>query len=542
MWGAPSTIVTDALFEEVSPASSGIHWEHTSGKSATKYLPESSGAGCAFLDYDNDGWMDIYLVNSGECDFYKPPKPLRNALYRNNRDGTFTDVTERAGVAGRGYGMGIAVGDYNGDGLPDIYLTNYGRNVLYRNNGDGTFTDVTEKAGVGAGGWSTSAVWFDYDNDGQLDLFVCQFCEFNKTLGCPVDPNGTRHYCIPRPFKPRPSWLFHNNGDGTFTDVSKEAGISEALGKAWGAVAGDFDNDGRMDLFVSNDSVGNFLFMNRGRTFEETGLTANVAYSTAGWTRSGMGVDAGDFNQDGWLDIFVANINDEIFSLYKNNHDGSFDDVAMSSGIGEATRWMSGWGLKFFDYDNDGEIDLMLSNGYPDDLIDQESHLMTYKEPLLLFQNTGSAFRNVSSLGGGAFSKKFASRGLAIGDFNNDGAVDVLISVNNSAPVLLKNNAVGGNHWLGVKLIGRKCNTDAVGAQLTYMAGGKTKHRTKIGGGSFLSAHDPRIVLGVGISNKIDWIEVKWPLPSGAIERFTNLPIDSYITLVEGNGRPAHVS
>ncbi|HEY1985964.1 MAG TPA: CRTAC1 family protein [Terracidiphilus sp.] len=534
--------MTDALFEEVSPASSGIHWEHTSGKSATKYLPESSGAGCAFLDYDNDGWMDIYLVNSGECDFYKPPKPLRNALYRNNRDGTFTDVTERAGVAGRGYGMGIAVGDYNGDGLPDIYLTNYGRNVLYRNNGDGTFTDVTEKAGVGAGGWSTSAVWFDYDNDGQLDLFVCQFCEFNKTLGCPVDPNGTRHYCIPRPFKPRPSWLFHNNGDGTFTDVSKEAGISEALGKAWGAVAGDFDNDGRMDLFVSNDSVGNFLFMNRGRTFEETGLTANVAYSTAGWTRSGMGVDAGDFNQDGWLDIFVANINDEIFSLYKNNHDGSFDDVAMSSGIGEATRWMSGWGLKFFDYDNDGEIDLMLSNGYPDDLIDQESHLMTYKEPLLLFQNTGSAFRNVSSLGGGAFSKKFASRGLAIGDFNNDGAVDVLISVNNSAPVLLKNNAVGGNHWLGVKLIGRKCNTDAVGAQLTYMAGGKTKHRTKIGGGSFLSAHDPRIVLGVGISNKIDWIEVKWPLPSGAIERFTNLPIDSYITLVEGNGRPAHVS
>ena len=538
-WAASPGSAPGAIFEEVSAAVSGIHWRHTAGKSSMKYLPESSGAGCAFLDYDNDGWMDIYLVNSGKCDFYDPAKPLRNALYRNNRDGTFTDVTEKAGVAGGGYGMGVAVGDYNGDGLPDIYVTNYGRNILYRNNGDGTFTDVTEKAGVGVAGWSTSAVWFDYDNDGRLDLFVCQFCEFNKSLSCPVDPDGTRHYCIPRPFKPLPSWLFHNNGDGTFTDVSRQTGVSEHLGKAWGAVAADFNNDGRVDLFVSNDSVANFLFMNRGNKFEETGLLANVAYSPNGWTRSGMGTDAADFNEDGWIDLFVANINEEIFSLYKNNHDGTFDDVAMPMGIGKSTRWMSGWGLKFFDYDNDGNMDLILSNGFPDDLVDQESHYVTYKEPLLLFHNGGSAFENVSGRGGTAFARKFASRGLAVGDFNNDGAIDVLISVNDDAPLLLKNNAGGLNHWLGVKLVGRKCNIDAIGARVTYQAGDMIRHRYKTGGGSFLSAHDPRLVLGAGQHEQIEWVEVQWPQPSGLIERFTNLAMNRYMTLVEGSGEVA---
>jgi len=524
------------IFEEVPASSSGIHWVHTAGMSRMKYLPESSGAGCAFLDYDNDGWMDIYLVNSGKCDFYNPPKPLRNALYHNNRDGTFTDVTEKAGVAGGGYGMGVAVGDYNGDGLPDIYVTNYGRNILYRNNGDGTFTDVTDKAGVGVSGWSTSAVWFDYDNDGRLDLFVCQFCEFNKTMSCPVDPDGTRHYCIPRAFRPRPSWLFHNNGDGTFTDVSKETGIAGSLGKAWGAVATDLDNDGRMDLFVSNDTVGNFLFMNRGGKFEETGLLSNVAYSATGGARSGMGVDAVDFNQDGWMDLFVANINEEIFSLYRNNHDGTFEDVATPMGIGKLTRWMSGWGLKFFDYDNDGNEDLILANGFPDDMVDKESHYVTYKEPLLLFHRDDSSFRNVSAEGGTAFQNRFASRGLAIGDFNNDGLVDVMITVNDAAPLLLRNNTGTGHHWLGVKLVGHKCNTDAIGAHVRYQAGDLIRHRMKSGGGSFLSSHDPRMVLGLGARQKIDWVEVKWPQPSGAVERFTNLPVDRYVTLIEGEG------
>ncbi len=535
---AAGTPAASPAFEEISPARSGITWIHIAGKSAQKHLPETSGAGCAFLDYDNDGWMDIYLVNSGKTDFYTPTRPLRNALYRNNRDGTFTDVTENAGVAGGGYGMGVAVGDYNGDGLPDLYLTQFGRNILYRNNGDGTFTDVTEKAGVAAAGWSSSAVWFDYDNDGRLDLFVCQFAEFDAALGCGTDKDGVHHYCIPRIFKPRPSWLFHNNGDGTFTDVSRESGIAEHLGKAWGVVATDLNNDGRMDLLVANDTVANFLFMNRGGgRFEEDGFAAGVAYSAEGRARSGMGVDSADFNNDGWMDLFVANIDEEIFSLYQNNHDGTFDDVAMQQGIGMATRWMSGWGLKFFDYDNDGNMDLILSNGFPDDLVDQISNKVTYREPLLLFHNDGRSFRDVSQQSGPVFSKTFAARGLAVGDFNNDGGVDVLISVNDGAPVLLKNNAAKQNHWLGLHLVGRKSNPDAIGAHVTYQAGDLNRSRMKAGGGSFLSSHDPRMVLGLGQRSKVDWLEVHWPQPSGAVERFTDLPIDRYITIVEGTGK-----
>ena len=525
-------------FEEVAPAKSGVTWVHTAGKSSLKHLPETSGAGCAFLDYDNDGWMDIYLVNSGKCDFYNPPKPLRNALYRNNRDGTFTDVTEKAGVGGGGYGMGVAVGDYNGDGFPDIYVTQYGRSILYHNNGNGTFTDVTEKAGVAAPGWNSSAVWFDYDNDGRLDLFVCQFVAMDGPLTCTVGEDGIPHYCIPRIFKPTPNWLFHNNGDGTFTDVSRESGIADHLGKAWGAVATDINNDGRMDLFVANDTVANFLFMNRGNgRFAETGFEANVAYSQDGRARSGMGVDSADVNQDGWMDLFVANLDTEIFSLYQNNHDGTFDDVAIPAGIGMDTRWMSGWGLKFFDYDNDGNLDLILANGFPDDLVDQESHYVTYKEPLMLFHNDGKTFKNVSQQSGPVFSKMFAARGLAIGDFNNDGASDVLISVNDAAPILLKNNAATGNHWLGIQLIGRKANIDAIGARITYQAGDLKQSRMKVGGGSFLSSQDPRMVLGIGQRQKIDWVEVQWPQPSGLVERFTNLPLDRYVTLIEGTGK-----
>lgn len=524
-------------FEEVPPSRSGITWRHTAGKSAMKHLPETSGAGCAFLDYDNDGWMDVYLVNSGKADFYSPPRPLRNALYRHNRDGSFTDVTEKAGVAGGGYGMGVAVGDYDNDGLPDIYVTQFGQNILYHNNGDGTFTDVTAKAGVAASGWSSSAVWFDYDNDGRLDLFVGQFAEFDPALGCGTDAVGVHHYCIPRIFKPRPSWLFHNNGDGTFTDVSKETGIAAQLGKAWGAVATDINNDGRMDLFVSNDTVPNFLYLNRGGRFDEVGFDADVAYSADGRARSGMGVDSADIDNDGWMDLFVSNIDEEIFALYRNLHDGSFENLSMSSGIGMSTRWLSGWGLKFFDYDNDGDLDLILSNGFPDDLIDQTSSTVTWQEPLLLFHGDGKAFRNVSAESGPVFAKRFASRGLAIGDFNNDGGVDVLVSNNDAAPLLLRNNVGRLNHWLGLRLVGRKCNRDAVGARITHQAGDLKRSRMKVGGGSFLSSHDPRMVLGIGHRPRLDWLEVRWPQPSGATERFTDLPIDRYITIVEGSGK-----
>jgi enediyne biosynthesis protein E4 len=531
---------SDFPFEEVAADKSGISWVHVSGKSAQKYLPESSGPGCAFLDYDNDGWMDIYLVNSGKCDFFRPAQPLRNALYKNNRDGTFTDVTGKAGVAGGGYGQGVAVGDYDGDGFPDIYVTQYGRNILYHNNGDGSFTDVTEKAGVAAPGWSSSAVWFDYDNDGRLDLFVCRFADFSRELNkaCGVHEDGQLHYCIPKVYAPMPSWLFHNNGNGTFTDVSRESGIASRLGKAWGAVATDINNDGLVDLFVSNDTVPNFLFMNRGNgKFDEVGEPSGIAFSMEGRARSGMGVDSADYDQDGFMDLFVANLDRELYSLYRNNHDETFDDQAGSTAIGTATRFLSGWGLKFFDFDNDGNLDLFLANGNPDDLVEQIHSQVKYQEPMLLFRGNGKTFVNISSQSGPVFSRTQSSRGLAVGDFNNDGGLDVLVAVNDGPPLLLKNSIGAQNHWLGLKLVGKKSNPDAVGARITYQAQDLKRTRVKVGGGSYLSDHDPRVVLGIGKRTKIDWIEVKWPQPSGKTERFTDLPLDRYITIVEGQGK-----
>jgi enediyne biosynthesis protein E4 len=524
-------------FEAISSSSSGIHWIHDAGRSPEKYLPESAGPGCAFLDFDGDGWLDIYLVNSGKSDFYTPSRPLRNALYRNNRDGTFTDVTEKAGVSGGGFGMGVAVGDYNNDGFPDLYVTQCGRSILYHNNGDGTFTDVTEQAGVGVVGWASSAVWFDYDNDGRLDLFVCQFAEFDKSRGCGIGADGQRHYCIPKIFRPMPSWLFHNNGDGTFTDVSRDSGIAAHLGKAWGAVATDLNNDGRLDLFVSNDTVGNFLFMNRGGGhFDEAGLSADISYSQDGRARSGMGVDAADFNQDGWMDLFVSNIDEEIFSLYQNSRDGTFDDRSMPLGVGMSTRWMSGWGVKFFDYDNDGDLDLFLANGFPDDLVGNFSSQVKYEEPFLLFHNSDGKFVDVSQQSGPAFERAFAARGLALGDFDNDGGVDVLVGVNNAAPVLLHNQVGRNNHWLGLRLVGTKANRDAIGARVSYQSGDWKRMRTIVGGGSFMSSHDPRLILGLGSRTSIDALEVQWPQPGG-VERFKNLPVDRYITIVEGTGK-----
>src|SRR5882762_1836749 len=528
-----------ALFEEIPPAASGITWRHENGRSPDYYLPETTGAGCAFLDYDNDGWIDIYLVNSGACDFFNPNPPLRNALYRNNRDGTFTDVTEKAGVPGNAYGMGVAVGDYNGDGFSDLYVTQYGRSILYHNNGNGTFTDVTEKAGLASPGWASSAVWFDYDNDGKLDLFVCRFVDFDKSKNkfCGDERKGERYYCIPRVYQPAKSWLFHNNGNGTFTDVTQESGIGKALGKAWGVVATDVNNDGWMDLFVANDTVANFLFVNkRNGKFEEMGLEAGVAYSQAGRERSGMGVDSADFDQDGWQDLFVTNVDQEMYSIYRNSHDLTFEDMAGPMGLGRLTRLMSGWGVKFFDYDNDGNLDLFIANGHPDDKIEAHSSHVTYKEPLLLLHNNGRTLENVSDLAGPAFAQSFAARGMAVGDFNNDGALDVLVSVNGGSPVLLRNVSAPENHWLGVRLVGKKSNPDAIGARITWQAGDLKRSKLKVGAGSYLSSHDPREVLGIGKQKKIDKLEIRWPQPSGRTETFTDLPIDRYITIVEGSG------
>ena len=527
---APSARVT---FTEVPAKESGIAWVHNNAMSAQRYLPETVGAGCAFFDFDNDGWMDVYLVNSGPSDFYQPKPSPRNALYRNNRNGTFTDVTDKAGVAGETFGMGAAAGDFDGDGWQDLYVTSYGRNILYRNNGNGTFADVTAKAGVAAPGWSTCATWFDFDKDGRLDLFVSSFVLYNKEMSCGNNRLGRNFYCIPRIFKPQASRLFRNNGDGTFADVSRESGIAGSPGKSFGAVATDVNNDGLSDLFVANDTMPNFLFVNKGAgKFEEVGLAAGVAYSEAGSPRSGMGVDAADYDGDGWQDLFVANIDQELFSLYHNQKDLTFVDSPGE--IAPATRLLSGWGLKFFDYDNDGDYDLFLANGHPDDMIDILTTRVKYKEPLLLFENAGGEFKDVSARSGAVFAKVYPARGMTAGDYDNDGDLDLLISNNGEAPLLLRNDGGSRNNWVGLDLVATKSNPGAVGAVITWQAGSLRQTRLKTSGGSYLASHDPREVLGLGRNAKVDGVEIRWP--SGKVDKLSNLPTGTYVRVVEGEG------
>ena len=524
-------------FFEVPPAQSKITWVHDNGRSELRHLPETCGGGGLFFDYDNDGWMDIYLVNSGPSDFYNPKTPIRNALYRNNGDGTFVDVTEKAGVAcgqmGH-FGMGAAASDYDGDGWQDLYVTNYGTNVLFHNNRNGTFTNVTDKAGVAAPNWSTCATWFDYDNDSKLDLFVSSFVQYSGTgtIFCGDNRVGRRYYCVPRVFKPRSSFLFHNEGGGKFLDVSKDSGIAAALGKSFGAVATDVNNDGLMDLFVANDTLANFLFVNKGKgKFEEVGLLSGVAYSDSGAPRSGMGVDATDYDNDGWQDLFVANIDQELFSLYQNQKDLTFIDKPGE--IGSATRLLSGWGLRFFDYDNDGDPDLILANGHPDDMVEIQSLKVKYKEPLLMFENVNGTYKHVSSISGAVFSKDFPARGLSVGDYDNDGDLDVLIINNGDAPVLLRNEGGNRNNWIGLNLVATRSNPGAVGAIITWEAGGVKYKRLTTAGGSYLASHDPREILGVGAATKIDSIEIKWP--SGQVNKLTNPPLRKYLKVVEGS-------
>ncbi len=535
---------TKITYEEVALKTSGITWVHDNGHSDARHLPETCGGGGLFFDYNNDGWMDIYFVTGGPADFYAPKTPSKNALYRNNGDGTFTDVADKAGVAcgqmGQ-FGMGAAAADFDGDGWQDLYVTNYGKNVLFRNKGDGTFADVTDAAGVGAPNWSTCATWFDYDNDGKLDLFASSFVQYSaaNSVFCGDNKLGRRYYCIPRVFKPRPSFLFHNDGNGKFSDVSKSSGIANSLGKSFGAVATDINNDGLMDLFVANDTVANFLFINKGGgKFEEIGLPAGVAYSDSGSPRSGMGVDAADFDNDGWQDLFVANIDQELFSLYHNEKDLTFAD--QPGEIAQATRLLSGWGLKFLDYDNDGDVDLFLANGHPDDMVETQVSKVKYAEPLLLFENVNGKFKNISAQSGAVFAKDFPARGMSVGDCDNDGDLDLLIINNGAAPLLLKNNGGNQNNWVGLQLVATKSNPGAVGAIITWTAGGIKRQRLKTSGGSFLASHDPREILGIGQAAKLDSLEIKWP--SGKVDKLTNVPINAYLKIVEGEGTAKSVA
>lgn len=518
-----------AAYEPLPPAKTSITFVHDNALSSRRYLPESMGPGVAILDYDNDGWMDLYFVNSGPSDFFTPQHPLRNALYHNNHDGTFTDVTDKAGVAGRDFGIGVSTCDYNNDGWTDLFVTTYGRNILYRNNKDGTFTDVTKQAGLDAPGLYTAAVWFDYDQNGTADLFVGHFVRYNKSLERDCRQNGVPHYCYPLTYDPWPSRMYRNNGDGTFTDVSQESGIGKYAGKTFGAVATDVNGDGLLDLFVANDSVANFLFLNKGKgVFEEIGLESGVAYSADGTARSGMGVDAGDFNNDGRQDLFVSNFNRERFSIYRNLGNLDFSDDAGSTGIGIATQMYSGWGAKFYDFDLDGDLDLIVCSGHPDDLIEKISNTLTYREPLLLFHNEGGKFVSMGAWAGEAFTKNYAARGLAIGDLFNRGLPDVVVAISGGAPLVLKHSGTA-NHWIGLDLQG-----NSTGTKITWSVNGRTRSHLKTAGGSYLSASDPRDLLGLGSEQKVDWLEVKWPKPSARVDRFENVAADRYYKLQAG--------
>ena len=532
---ATATPRTD-LFTKIPSSSSGIVWVHENAMSEMRHLPETLGPGCAFFDYDNDGWMDLYLVNYGPSDFFAPAKSLSNALYRNNGDGTFSDVTSKASVAAGSFGMGAAAADYDNDGDADLYVTAYGRAILYENQGDGTFSDVTRRAGLAAPGWTTSAAWFDYDGDGWLDLFVCSFVKYqvDNPVRCGNNQLGKNYYCIPTFFEPTPSLLFRNNGDGTFAEVGAKTDVGRSLGKALGVVATDINNDRRMDLFVANDTVQNFLFVNRGDgRWDEVGFLAEVGFSANGKARSGMGVDAADYDQDGRQDLFVANVDQEMFALYRNQGNELFRDLSHPNQVAQSTRLLSGWGLKFLDFDVDGDMDLFLANGHPDDMIASYSLQVTYAMPLLLFENVDGRFRDISKGAGAVFAEKYPARGMTVGDVDNDGRVDVLVANNGQAPVLLRNRWGAGNHWIGLKLVGKNCNRDAVGALIRWSADGLVRSRLKTSGGSYLASHDPREVLGLGQADKLDWVEVQWPAPSNRVQRFEDLPVDTYVTLNE---------
>ena len=526
-----------AVFSDVT-AEAGITWQHFSGLSPDRYLIETMGGGVGLFDSDDDGWLDIFLLNGGETPHGKSDKPLSNALYRNLGNGKFVDVATDAGVSQVKHdGMGVAIADFDNDGHQDIFITGFPSCTLYHNNGDGTFTDVTADAGLqNTGRWGSGAAWFDYDRDGFLDLVVCNYAELSFE-GTPLKCEyfNVRTYCEQRAYKGLPLTLYHNNRNGTFTDVSRTSGMDRFVGRALGVVAVDFDDDGWPDLLVARDASPNLLLLNRhDGTFADVGLEAEIAYDRNGNARAGMGVDAADVDGDGRPDVVITNFNFEFHSLFLNRAEFPFEDRTRASGLAGTTRSDVGWGAHFLDYDNDGLLDLIIVNGHVIEVIEQLRAGVKYKEQPLLLHNSGnSIFENVSSNAGPAFSQGYLARGLAIGDWNNDGAADAIFTCIGDRPVLLRNNVGRKNSWIGIRLVGVKSNRDAIGAKLTVRVPGRKLVRWTTSGSSYLSSHDKRVLFGLANlpANGLVDIEIVWP--NGQTQVATSLKINRYHQITE---------
>jgi len=525
-------------------AEAGVHFTQVSGSPEKNYIFEAKGGGVAVLDYDGDGLLDIYFVNGSTLEDIREGVPHPNALYRATGDGTWTDVTEDAGVPGRGWGMGCTVGDYDNDGRPDLYVLGINGNVLYRNGPGGRFTDATAEAGLEGGRWSTSAAFVDYDKDGDLDLYVANNIRvdiYRSPLSLPgpdCNYRGTRVMCGPRPLPGARDAFYRNNGDGTFTDVTQAAGVLEAEPYyGLGVAVGDYDNDGWPDIYVANDSTPSYLYRNRGDgTFEDVALLSGVAVSDDGMEQAGMGIDLGDYDNDGWLDAVKSNFAFEYHNLYHNEKNGTFTDQATrAAGTGLATRPLVSWGTKFLDYDNDGWKDIVVINGqvYPH-LIDNPVGGEHYHQPRLLFRNLGGGrFADVSTQSGPGISEKRSSRGLAVGDLDNDGDLDMVVVNTDSTPSILRNDGGNRNRWLSVRLRGTKSNRMGLGARLTTRTGSLEQIAEATTAGSIFSASDSRVHFGLGAATEAD-LEIRWP--SGTVQTLKAIPANQIIEVDEDRG------
>jgi len=522
-------------------------FHHRSGSPETSTIIDAPGSGVALLDYDNDGWLDIYLLNGSTVAASKGFEPApRAALLHNNHDGTFTDVTDKAGVANERWGFGAAVADYDNDGWPDIYVSNYGKNRLYHNNHDGTFTDVAEKAGVALGGWSTGSTWGDYDHDGLLDLFVPGYVRFDLDRPIFAGKNGVPEgacqyrgvnvFCGPVGLLGETDHLFHNNGDGTFTDVSLKAGVADREGRyGFASVFADLDDDGWIDLVVANDSTPNYLYRNRhDGTFEDTSYQSGFALNEEGRAQASMGIALGDFNHSGRLGLFVTTFSDDYKTLYRNEGDAAFSDISFKAGLGSPTIPFLGWGTGFLDFDNDGFLDLFIANGHVYPIADQRDWGMTWAERPQLFHNLdGARFQEVAPATGSGLAAVYSARGAAFGDLFNDGHVDVVLNNLDSTPTLLRNVVNNANHWVTLKLVGgSKSPRDAIGAKAFLTVGSVRQRADVFSGGSYASTSDPRLHFGLGSASRVDKLEIFWP--SGRREEVTLPCIDCIVLLTEG--------